>query len=116
VIRPAVAAGLTNARAAYASVAGRIESAWRIETGRFHLDVTVPPNTTATVFVPADRARPSHRGWQTGRACSWRIAVERGKRRRGFPYRLRPIPVRVTAAVKGECVAQLVRISIAPRV
>ena len=53
VIRPAVAAGLTNARAAYASVAGRIESAWRIENGRIHLDVTVPPNTTATVFVPA---------------------------------------------------------------
>jgi len=53
VIRPATAAGLTNARAAYASVAGRIESAWRIENGRFHLDVTVPPNTTATIFVPA---------------------------------------------------------------
>jgi alpha-L-rhamnosidase len=53
VIRPAIAAGLTSARAAYASVAGRIESAWRIENGRLHLDVTVPPNTTATVFVPA---------------------------------------------------------------
>ena len=48
-----VPAGLTNARAAYASVAGRIESAWRIENGRFQLDVTVPPNTTATIFVPA---------------------------------------------------------------
>jgi alpha-L-rhamnosidase len=52
VIRPAIAEGLTYARAAYASIAGRIESAWRIENGRLHLDVTVPPNTTATVFVP----------------------------------------------------------------
>ena len=56
VIHPAVAAGLTHARAAYESAAGRIESAWRVDGGRFRLNVTVPPNTTATVYVPASAA------------------------------------------------------------
>ena len=53
VIRPAVAAGLTHARAAYDSPAGRIESTWRVDNGRWHLEVIVPPNTTATVYVPS---------------------------------------------------------------
>ena len=53
VIRPAIAAGLTNAQAAYESPAGRIESAWSVDGKRFRLDVTIPPNTTATIHVPA---------------------------------------------------------------
>ena len=32
---------------------GRVSTQWRIEGGAFHLDVTIPANTTATVFVPA---------------------------------------------------------------
>ena len=31
------------------------ESSWRIDNGRFHLDVTTPPNTTATVRLPNGR-------------------------------------------------------------
>jgi alpha-L-rhamnosidase len=56
IIRPAIAEGLTNAQAAYESPAGHIESAWRVDGKRFRLNVTVPPNTTATVFVPASAA------------------------------------------------------------
>jgi alpha-L-rhamnosidase len=56
VIRPAIAAGLTNAQAAYESPAGRIESAWSVDGKRFRLDVTIPPNTTATIHVPAGAA------------------------------------------------------------
>ena len=56
VIRPAVAAGLTQARGAYDSPAGHIESAWHVDGVRFHLDVTVPPNTTATVCLPPGAA------------------------------------------------------------
>ena len=44
---------LTWARCTYQSEHGRIETGWRIEGARFHLDVTVPPNTTATVYMPA---------------------------------------------------------------
>jgi len=56
IIRPAIAAGLTNAQAAYESPAGHIESAWRIDGKHLYLNVTIPPNTTATVYVPASAA------------------------------------------------------------
>jgi len=52
VIRPRVCAGLTWARASYDSIHGTISSQWRLEHGAFKLDLRVPPNTTATVFVP----------------------------------------------------------------
>jgi alpha-L-rhamnosidase len=53
VIQPEVAPGLTWARARYDSIAGRISSGWRIDGDHFQLDVEVPPNTQATLFVPA---------------------------------------------------------------
>ncbi len=43
---------LTWARAAYDSIRGPIESAWRIEDGAFMLRVAIPANTTATVYLP----------------------------------------------------------------
>ena len=53
VIHPRPGGGLTHAGAEYDSVRGRISSAWSIEGDRFELEITVPPNTTATVYVPA---------------------------------------------------------------
>ncbi len=53
VIRPRPGGGLTRARGEYDSVRGRISSAWTIEGERFNLEVTIPPNTTAVVHVPA---------------------------------------------------------------
>ncbi len=53
VIRPHPGGGLSWARGEYDSVRGRISSAWRVEGDRFDLEVTIPPNTTATVHVPA---------------------------------------------------------------
>ena len=53
VIRPAVVGDLTWVRASYDSVRGRITSAWKRDGRRLTLDVTIPPNTTATVYVPA---------------------------------------------------------------
>jgi alpha-L-rhamnosidase len=52
VIRPAVVGDLTFARARYRSIHGDIVSDWRIEKGAFRLNVTLPPGTTATVFLP----------------------------------------------------------------
>lgn len=51
-IYPQPGGGLTYARAHYDSVNGRIATHWRIEGETFELDVTIPANTTATVFVP----------------------------------------------------------------
>lgn len=51
-IRPRPGGGLTWARGEYHSLHGRIECAWRQKDGRLTIDLTVPPNTTATVCVP----------------------------------------------------------------
>lgn len=51
--KPQPVGTLTWARAAYESIRGRIASEWRIADGRFTLEVTVPANATATVFIPA---------------------------------------------------------------
>ena len=56
IISPEPVGKLNWARGEYQSVRGRIASAWKIADGRFCLSVTIPPNTTATVFVPAARA------------------------------------------------------------
>lgn len=52
VIEP-VPGNLDAARASYRSVRGEIVSDWQREEGRFRLAVTIPPNVTATVVVPA---------------------------------------------------------------
>jgi alpha-L-rhamnosidase len=52
VIHPIPGGGLTWARAKFRSVHGLIESGWKVEDGKFILDVTIPQNTTAKVYVP----------------------------------------------------------------
>jgi alpha-L-rhamnosidase len=54
--KPAVPAGLDHVSASYDSVRGRIASAWRRTPSGLQLDVTVPPNATAEVHVPASGA------------------------------------------------------------
>ena len=54
VIHPRPGGGLRYARGEYDSVRGKIVSAWSIEGERFNLGITIPPNTTATVHVPAE--------------------------------------------------------------
>jgi hypothetical protein len=50
--RPRPGGGLTHAAAWHDSPDGRVASAWSVKHNRFTLDVTIPPNTTATVWVP----------------------------------------------------------------
>ena len=56
VVRPYVGGGLTHARARYASVWGPIVSEWRLDEGRLRLTVSIPANTSATVYLPAQMA------------------------------------------------------------
>ncbi len=53
IMRPRPGGGLTYARAEYESLYGRIVSEWHIDRQRFDWLVTIPPNTTATLYVPA---------------------------------------------------------------
>ena len=53
IVRPYPVAGLQFVRASHRSLYGLVATDWRRENGALLLDVTVPPNTTATVYVPA---------------------------------------------------------------
>jgi len=53
VMRPRPGGGLTYAKATYESLYGRIVSDWRLEKGVLDWRITVPPNATATLYVPA---------------------------------------------------------------
>jgi hypothetical protein len=55
-IAPQIVPGISWAQASYNSIRGKISSQWKIDSGRFSLKVTIPPGTTATVFVPATSA------------------------------------------------------------
>jgi len=54
-IRPCPGGGLTYAKAHYNAITGRIAVEWRIEENSFVLSMTIPTNTTATVFLPAKK-------------------------------------------------------------
>ena len=74
VMKPHVVGDLTSASAIHRSPYGEIRSAWRLEGGGFTWDVTVPPNTAATVHVLSEDG-----------------AVREG----GAPVRVRPRPARL---------------------
>lgn len=52
-IKPQPAGDLTWAKGYYDAVVGRISSDWKIEGTHFILNVTIPANTKATIYVPA---------------------------------------------------------------
>jgi alpha-L-rhamnosidase len=51
--KPQPGGGLTAARAAYESLYGRVVSDWHMQDGRFTWQVILPPNSLATVWLPA---------------------------------------------------------------
>jgi len=53
VIRPEPGVGVNFARGHYDSVRGRIATNWRYEDSTFVLDVTLPPNVSGEIHVPA---------------------------------------------------------------
>jgi alpha-L-rhamnosidase len=57
IIRPYPAGDLTSVRAAHNSMYGPVISSWKRAPGTFTLDVSIPPNTTATVWVPSGDAK-----------------------------------------------------------
>jgi alpha-L-rhamnosidase len=59
VIRPEVGGNITWARGEYKSIRGPIRSSWKVNGKRFTLRVSVPPNTSATVYLPAGSVTPT---------------------------------------------------------
>lgn len=79
-IRPRPGGGLTYVKARYNSIRGPIVSEWKVEGDQFHLNVTIPVNTTATVYVPARNAAEITEG---GRPASEAEGVEFLRREEG---------------------------------
>jgi alpha-L-rhamnosidase len=53
IIRPRPGGRMTHVKASYHAITGEIACAWRLEGGAMKIDVTIPANTSATVYVPA---------------------------------------------------------------
>ena len=53
IIKPAIGGDLQDAAADYETNYGKVSSHWKIDGGNLELDVAVPANTTATVYIPA---------------------------------------------------------------
>ena len=69
IIKPALAGDVTWVNSHHISPYGRIASNWKHEGGKLTMDVTIPPNSTATVFVPAkDAASVTESGKHAGDA------------------------------------------------
>jgi hypothetical protein len=56
IIRPRVGNGVASVAGSYHSIRGTFSVAWKRTDNGVVLDVTVPPNTTASVYVPAASA------------------------------------------------------------
>ena len=56
IIRPEPVGDVTSAKGTYHSVYGTIASEWKKQPGSFDLSVSIPANTTATVYLPATAA------------------------------------------------------------
>ncbi len=54
IIKPAVTGDLTSAKTSFESPYGTIQTDWMLKEGNFRMKVTIPPNTTASVYLPAD--------------------------------------------------------------
>ena len=77
IIKPTPVGDITSASAAYDCPYGKIRSAWKLDSGKFTLDVTIPPGATATVWVPSDDRSPIT---ESGADMASDNAVRAGKR------------------------------------
>ncbi|MBS1598067.1 MAG: family 78 glycoside hydrolase catalytic domain [Bacteroidetes bacterium] len=55
IIKPQPAGDLKWAKGSYHAMSGNITSGWKIENGRFVLQVSIPANTKATVYIPSSQ-------------------------------------------------------------
>jgi alpha-L-rhamnosidase len=57
IIKPQLLGDIEWVKATHECMYGTIRSGWKIQGDEFTLDVTIPANTTATIYVPSDKER-----------------------------------------------------------
>ncbi|MFX0087763.1 MAG: glycoside hydrolase family 78 protein, partial [Candidatus Hodarchaeota archaeon] len=60
IINPIPGGDLTWAKGLHQSIHGKIKVNWSIDNGIFNLEVSIPANTTATVYLPAESAETAY--------------------------------------------------------
>lgn len=66
-IQPHIGGGFTQAAASYQTLYGKLASGWKIQDHQLIMDVEIPANTTATIYVPAASAE---KVMESGKALS----------------------------------------------
>jgi alpha-L-rhamnosidase len=54
IIHPEPGGLITYAKADYDSIRGRISSHWKLDKDAFRVELKIPANTSATVYIPAE--------------------------------------------------------------
>jgi alpha-L-rhamnosidase len=67
IIRPHLLGDLTWVKAHFDSPFGRISSEWKLNGDELTMNVTIPPNTTATIYVPGKTSNPSNPVTEVGK-------------------------------------------------
>jgi alpha-L-rhamnosidase len=62
IIQPAIVGDLTEVKASYDSISGKIVSEWKRDGNSLTLHVVIPANTTATIDVPAEKSEAVREG------------------------------------------------------
>lgn len=72
-IHPDLVDGLTHAETSYNSSYGKIVTAWKKEKNTVSLTVEIPANTTAVIYLPADKGSPVYEAGKliSGNALSY---------------------------------------------
>lgn len=52
-IQPRVGGGFTNASASLDTYYGKLSNSWKVDADKFTMDVEIPANTAATIYIPA---------------------------------------------------------------
>ncbi len=55
-IKPHIGGGFTNASASLLTYYGKLSSGWKVDGNKIFMDIEIPVNTEATVFIPAKSA------------------------------------------------------------
>ncbi len=55
-IKPHIGGGFTYASASLDTYYGKVANSWKVENGKLLMEVEIPANTTATIFLPAKNA------------------------------------------------------------
>jgi len=53
-VQPHIGGGFTHASASLDTYYGKLSNSWKLESGKLSMDVEIPANTTAIIFIPAD--------------------------------------------------------------